>query len=418
VSARRQTLSFTYVEGALWAIMVATAESYALYFAILRGLTSTEVAVLTTVPILLGALMNWLMPFLITTRYLKLGVLTCIFLQVMGLGALVLSVDSEHYGIVTFIGLSLYWMGGMGATPLWMDWVAGWLPRDKFGRFYTRRSSILSFVTAVFFVAAGYLIYRSPTLNIFYFIFGLAFLARFISFGFLMAQESPPWKPKQLLAEIDKNPRVWSWTTIWTVIIFAALFKLVANIGSPFFLPYMMNELQLDAVQIALVNGMSFLGLGLFVASFGEALISFRAVTGLQIAMVLAALNCLLWTFFTNIFAIATLQLFSGINWTIFDFACVLIIQSNFPNGARRVLGIQMALASLATILGSLVGSWLLNSGASSIEVFEISAFLRFFVAFCFLGYFYRSSELRIPLKTYRDFLKTAFSIRLGIFKT
>lgn len=417
MSLRRETLSRTYIEGALWAVMVATAENYALYFAVKRGMTATEVALITTVPVLLGAFMNWLSPLLVSTATLKRGVLSCIGLQVLGLLGLVFSVESEHYFAFTFLSLTLYWMGGMGASPLWMDWVSGWIPKERFGRFYSRRSSFLSFITMIFFVGAGYFLHRMNSLKAFYIVFGTAFLARFISFAFLSRQESPRWKPQQLQELDESRPKIWSWRLLFSVISFAALFKFVANIGSPFFLPYLVNNLKLNVFEISIVNGMSFLGLSLLTASFGEALKTFHAITGLQISMLLAALNCFLWTFFTDIYAISALQLFSGINWTVFDLSCILIIQANFPHSARRILGLQMAMASVATILGSLVGSRLLNSGYSSLELFQISAAARFLVAFVFIGFFFRSKDVGVSLKTYQNFLKAAFAIRLPFIK-
>ena len=391
--------------------MVAIAESFALYFAVRRGLSPSQVAIVTTVPLFFGALVNWIFPMLIRTSWLKRAILLCFLVQIAGLGCLVKAAISEDHFFWTFVGLCFYWTGGMGASPLWIDWISGWLPQERFGRFYSRRSGTLSFITFLTFFAASAIVQKLEMPFSFVIIFSMAFLARSISFFLIVLQTTPHRRQNEESIQ-QREPVRWSWKTLSIVIGSAALFKLVANFGSPFFLPFMVNELQFDPFEIAIVNGMSFLGLAIFMASFGEALRSFQPITGLQLAMLMASLNCLLWTWVRTSLPASFLQMFSGLNWALFDLSLILIIQSNFPGAARRLIGIQMALVNLAVIAGSLCGSYLLENGISSLNLFRISSAARFGVAFLFMGIVLFSKEMRVPLKNYGSFLKTAFVVR------
>ncbi len=415
-SLRRRVLRYCYWEGAFWALMTGIAENYGLFYAVKRGLSPHEVALLTTVPMFLGALSNWLSPWIFRRfSQLKLGIIITASIQVVGLGCLVWAVKSEGYVGWVFWGLCLYWMGGLGATPLWIDWMSAWLPQERFGRFYSRRTSTLAIVTLVAFMGTSLWIARQNSLHIFLYVFGLAFLARVASVILLAIQPTPrsKWEESRSLFE---KPRVWSWRSILIFMGAAAIFKFVVNLSSPFVLPYMVKTLDLSIFDIAIANGAAYFGIVLMVTSFAEAMRNFRPIMGFQIMMILAALNCLAWSFVRDLVSISFLQFLSGFTWAVFDLACILIFQANFPGMARQILGIHMSLSGLAVIAGSYVGARLLDSGVSYIELFWISGEWRLIVALIFfLISLFLWRDYSVPLKDYRGFLKTALWPRIAI---
>jgi MFS family permease len=395
--------------------MVAAAEYFALYYAVLRGLEPWQVAALSTIPLFFGALANAVVPFFVPAHRLKLFIAGFMFIQICGLAILVYSTTQQNYFEWILLALSLYWLGGMGGGPLWMDWMAAWLPQERFGRYYSRRSSFLSFVTLVFYIAAAGSIYWVQNLKLFFGLFAIALGARLVSWVILLIQKDPPLSKKRLL-ERPGAPDQWSWRHIWFLIGAAVMFKCVAFVGSPYFLPYMVSELNFNAVEIAMASASSFLGIALLMASFGEAMKKFQPITGFQMAMIMAALNCWLWTYVEGSGFAIFLQLFAGLTWAVFDLSLVLILQANFRGGTRVALGWALCLAALSSIAGSQIGSWLLSKDWQYLDLFEFSALLRFSVAALFFVVVSRSPVLRQPLSTYQAFVKTAFVMRLSFF--
>lgn len=412
-SLRRRTLVLTYFEGSLFAVMVAAAEYFALYFAVLRGVNPLQVALLSTLPLFFGAIANIVVPQFVSQRALKPSILILVFTQIIGLALLLVSVTVENFFPWILSGLILYWLGGLGAGPLWMDWTAGWLPTERYGRFYSQRAAFLALVSLVFYLGTAWIVHWAADIRVFLVLFALALAARLTSWAVLCIQKSPPVKLKSV-AQVSEGPRRWKNSHLWTIIIFAALFKLVANVSSPFFLPYEVERLGFGAFEVAIVNASSFLGMMLLMASFGEAMKHFQPILGLQIAMLMAALNCGLWIFVREPILASSLQFFSGLTWAVFDLACVLMIQANFPGQARRWVGLQLSLASIGTILGSLIGAKALSAKIPFETIILYSSILRFSIAIAFGIAVYYLPELRQPLKFYAAFVRKAFVMRLS----
>lgn len=413
---RRRTLRFSYFEGSFYAVMVALAESFALFFAVKRGLTPTQVGLISTVPLMLGALGNWLVPQLISDHRLKWGVVGSVLIQIIGVALLVVSTQEENHFVWCFAALSLYWLGQMTAAPLWMDWISGWLPQQRFGRFISRRNSFLAFITLALFWIGAYWIHSISEENqwgrSFFWLFVVGLAARCVSLVMLLLQDSPP-RAAHLKLRADEGATRWPLWGVVAVVGFAAAFKLVANIASPYFLPYMVNELHFSVLDVSIISGMSFLGLALLMTSYGEAMKSFQPLMGLQVAMFMAAANCLLWLFFSDLLLLSFLQLFAGLYWAGFDLACILIIQSQFPRKFRQVLGIHLGLSSVATISGGLVGSILQDHGVSYLELFAVSAWLRLGLAVAFVFLMLRLKNFKVSWRHYRDFVREASVPRL-----
>jgi MFS family permease len=413
---RRRTLRFSYFEGSFYAVMVALAESFALFFAVKRGLTPTQVGLISTVPLMLGALGNWLVPQLISDRKLKWGVVGSVVIQIVGVALLVVATRSENHFAWCFAAMSLYWLGQMTAAPLWMDWISGWLPQQRFGRFISRRNSFLAFVTLALFWLGAYWVHSISELSdwgmSFFWLFIVGLLARSVSLVLLCLQDSPP-RSTHLRERAEGVSDRWPLWGVIAVVGFAAAFKLVANIASPYFLPYMVNELHFSVFDVSIISGMSFLGLALLMTSYGEAMKSFQPLMGLQVAMFMAAANCFLWLFFSDLLLLSFLQLFAGLYWAGFDLACILILQSQFPTKFRQVLGIHLGLSSLATISGGLVGSKLQDHGTSYLELFAVSAWLRLGLAAAFLFLMFRLRNFKVSWRHYRDFVREAAVPRL-----
>lgn len=415
-SQRRKTLRLTYWDGVFTAIMIGLSEAFAIVWGVKMGLSLSQIGVVSTLPIFIGALAQWIVPPMIPQKHLKLGIQCAHLLQISGLGLLVLLKGNQEIFIQLSIALSLYWIGGMVSGPLWLDWISGWLPHSKFSRYLARRNSFVAAFTLFSFLMAAVVLggFQSEfSLDRFFFVFFGAFAARIISWILIWFHFSPPVSQRRTFAQGIQKISDRSYKPVVAIIVFTTAFKFVVNLASPFFLPYMFDQLQFNLATYVLITAIPFLGRTLFVSRWGEAARLTRPFVGLQITCFGIALNAYLWTLAKTPLSISFVEFLSGIMWGGFDLFVVLIIQNFWPGSARKVLGLHLALMSLASLGGAYLGSELLKqTGSSYLQVFETSAIARFLVAFSFVFVLRRLRETRVALKVYGDFLATVLSLR------
>ena len=412
-SLRRKALSMLVTDGCLYACMVGTAETFALFFAVKRGLDAGQIAVISTLPILIGALAQWLVPCRIKGDLLKSTIQHCQWLQVVALMGFIFSfsLDSLSTFYVCMLSfLSLYWVGGLVAAPLWLDWCAPWLPRRRFGLFLAKRSGIIAFFTLFAYVCAAVLAHKNGV-HVASAIFGFGAVARIASILVLRATPSPP-RPHIALDKAVPLPRLRDSKPIVGIIIFTVLFKWAVNISSPFCLPYIVHDLKFDLWGYVWLTAVPFVGRYVSLSNWGLAARTLRPFVGLQVAMAVISINPILWALTRRIEWLGSFEFVSGLMWGGFDLCSVLVVQNFWPGNARRLSGLHMALSNGAALLGAWMGSRIQMGGSTYLDLFYLSANMRFTVTCAFAYFLWRLPETRIPLKVYGDFLSTVLTLR------
>jgi len=372
-------------------LTIATAEHFALIFAVSQSLSNAEIGILTTGPLLVGAIANLFIPGQIRQASLKSSLMIFIGIQILGVaGLLWVSIFSpERLFEALFICLSCYWLGGLVASPLWIDWMSGWLPQERLGRFFSRRTSWISLTTLICTVAAACTAKAMDASSLFFVImFAIGLGARCAAIGFVMTRPSPP-RPKQ---ESSKDFISWMHlaktlssshgTPLLIIIAATVTLRLVAGVSSPYFLPYMMRDLEFSTALVTILQSITYVSTFLFMSSFAESIRRHSLATATQVAFYGIALTSLAWVLFSSPVAIGLIQFFNGIFWSGLDLCLILWIQSAIPTSARRLMGIYVALCQMASVLGSLAGAELLRTyHLSNFQLIEISTALRWILA-------------------------------------
>ena len=404
------------IEGGFYALMVGTAETFALFFAVKRGLSATQIGLATTLPVLLGAIAQWLVPCRIETRYLKPAMQFCQALQILALSGFIFAFHSSNVFFFPWIliSLSLYWIGGLVASPLWLDWAAPWLPRRRFGSFLAKRSGIIAFVTLIAFVSAAFFAHTHGGIEAATAVFAFGILARTISFFTMGITPNPP-HPLKVTEDSEKQPSLRKSKPVFYIILFTVLYKLAVSVSSPFCLPYLLRELHLSLPQYVFITAIPFMGRYLSLSNWGLAARTLRPFVGLQVAMLVISMNPILWSLTRDVRMLGAYELVSGLMWGGFELCAILVVQNFWPGNARRLLGWHMALSNGAALLGACVGSYLQSHGWNYSDIFFLSADMRFLVATGFVFVLWSLPETRIPLKVYGNFLGTLLTIRPSI---
>jgi len=143
----------------------------------------------------------------------------------------------------------------------WLSWMSNLVPAEIRGRFFGFRNSILGFITIMITLLGGLFLdwYRisfsaaSPA-NSFLFLFSLAILAGFISLFILTKQPSleesnfTPLSLKLLISGPFKNH------AFKTMAHFGMVWSFAVNFASPFFIVYMIRDLQFSYTLVSTVT--------------------------------------------------------------------------------------------------------------------------------------------------------------------
>lgn len=406
----RRFVLLSYFEGFLYALMVASSESFALYIAVLRGLSSIEIAMASTLPLLIGAVAQWFIPRRLKDHSLRSAIIIAMLVQSFGIAGLYVFATHKANFWLLLSSLTMYWIGGLVASPLWLDWKAQHFECDHFRTFISKRSGFISLCTVICFLAIAYAFNVRQGLDV-GLIFVIGLIARFICAGvqwyvsYVMvlpqfrrseSEPIPQLGGADPRASRDAILRLLPVFFLWT-----GVFKFAVYVSSPFFLPYMIHDLNFNIWDCSLVSGMSILGRSLFTGFWGRRSLGIMPFFVLQFTGIFISFSPLFWSFSGRLGYLTSLEFISGIFWAGFDLSCILIIQNFVSSAPRRHLGVHMAIMNSCAVLGSLLGGVLLKAHFEYTTLFAFSAFVRLFVVIAFIALLARWPFVRLTIRSF-----------------
>jgi hypothetical protein len=408
----RNLIRSSYLEGALYAVMVGTAESFALFFAVKHEMPLHQLALLSTVPILLGSVSQWLMPLIVPQRFLRFAKLSFYLVQILGLIFLCLATQHKNLFPWLFAALSLYWVGGLSAGPFWLEWIAKEVPSKTFGAFLSKRNAFVSFCTLLAYVSAAFYLNLHAEADNFLIVFGMGSVARFGSFlsQWTLSSKHIEWRFHRTASRSHKTPLPFK--PIFWMMALTVIFKFAVSLSSPFFLPFMVQELHFGIFKYVALTSIPFVGRFLFLEGWGRASSDLRPFVGVQISCIGIAFIPALWASFPNFWFYILLELFSGMLWGGFELCTILIIQRFLVRNTLPMMGLHMSLMSASSVLGALYGSRLMEKYSSYETLFMISSASRMFVAAVMVIIFLKIPATRTRLRVYSQYLSTVLSLR------
>jgi len=368
-----------------------------------------------------GLTQNYITPFALVMKATtgQIGLLSSIPNGMMSLAQLVAPMFSERLGsrrnLVILMGLmqSLMWLPILLipyvfsvhqvtwliafmsistifdaiSQPAWGSMMADLVPEDTRGRFFGNRNRITGLISGVFsYVAAGtlQLLTGNPRLA-FTMIFLGAMVARFFSLYYLSRMVEPitttiTKKNHTGIREISKTLPS---SNIGKFIIFCALFNFSVMLSSPFFSPYMLEELGFNYIIYSIINSASGIATIVSLSWWGKRTDKAGNIIILRITAFMVPFIPVAWTVSRNFWWLIATQVFSGFAWAGFQLASSLFIyDASPPDNRTRYIAIYNALNFLGFSLGALTGGLVLPvlpriAGSQYLSVFLLSGFVR-----------------------------------------
>ena len=389
-------MRLSLADALFYALMVGAGEVYFLADAVRLGATTLQQALVVTLPLCVGTLGPVMsLGLLGRFRRRKPVVVTAASLQAALLLSIVVVDLSGRLSPNALIGLACgYQIFSQAAGTAWASWYGDVVPGRIRGRYFATRNRIAQLATSASLVAAGLLLQglepgaagavAAGAGGLGYaIIFGSAAAFRIVSVSLLaMSPEPPPEllsNRHETLAFARSNDAL----PVRRILLFSAAMQLTVYLASPYFGPFMLEELRLSyteymAGSVAVVV-LKFASL----TSWGRLVDRYGARSVFLLAAVLVALVPLPWLWTRGVALVIVAQALSGLSWGGHELSQFSLLLETSPTRSRlHVFAMMSVLTGLAQLLGSLLGGWLLIAVDRRFAVlFVVSAAARLLVA-------------------------------------
>lgn len=363
-----RSLRHSIKDGMAHAAMAGSAETYLSAFALYLRASAPQVALLTTLPPLLGALAQFLAAWLSRrTPRRKPAILVGATLQ--GLGWLpILGLPlafPEHAVPLLLLSVTLYYFCGQFTAPLWTSLMGDLVPAKRRGRFFGCRTRLTTISSFAALVGAGVLLHgfdgAGSTAWGFAILFVFAAVARMLSVYQLSRMREPERQAGE--GELRLN-RAWLssvkgsgalWFTAYFMLMQAAV-----GISAPMFSVYMLRDLEFSYLAFMASTGTSVLVQFLTLSGWGRIGDAFGHRLILQLTSFTVPLIPALWLVSDAFWWVLLLQVLSGASWAGFSLSASNLLYDLVPAGQRvTYAAFHNVVTAGGVFLGGMLGALL-----------------------------------------------------------
>lgn len=385
----RQDLTAGVVDGTCHSIMVGIGETYLAAFTLALGLGEVAAGLITTLPLLAGALLQLIAPWGVK----RLGsprrwVVVCASLQALCFVPLMLLALSDRLPAwFVFPLAAAYWGAGLSTSAAWNTWMGSLIPAGMRARVFAARTRLAQLGLLAGFVAGGlalqYAAGEGWALRMFALLFLIAGICRFVSVVSLWYQSdvsSPASQHRHV--PLGQWIRRLHTTPDGRLLAYLLAIQCSVHISGAYFTPYMLQHLGFSYAQYMFVIAAAFAGKALAVPMLGHLAHRWGARRLLLYGGIGIIPLSSLWLISNAFPFLVAIQLFGAVAWAGYELAMALLFIETIREEERTSVLTTFNFAwSLATVVGSLIGAGCLMLGAKSPEaylfIFALSAVFR-----------------------------------------
>lgn len=377
----RRSLALSVVEGGCYAVMVGLGEAYFVADGVRLGGSSLLLGLLVGLPLATGGLAaTGVIAGL--RRLRRRRPLTAAIVVVQALLLLVLAL-LEKLGATSapllLVFVCLHHACGQTCGALWSSWYGDLVPSGIRGSYFARRSRIQHLLTFLALAAGGLLLQGTesqgqPALadgsggDGFALLFLLAGLMRLVSATLLLLSPEPSFDqpPARGIREVLVAPEQ---SGVRRMLLAGGAMSFVVYIGSPYFNPFMLENLRLDYRSFMAAAAAQVAAKVLSLRALGRALDAGGPLSVYRLAILLVALIPLPWLFLDGLAGVLAVQAFSGFAWAAHEIAILGMLLSLSESRIRsRIFAAHSLLNGLGQLLGSLLGAAVIMLSAGSYQ--------------------------------------------------
>lgn len=419
--------------------MTGGLETYFSAFALFLKATATQVAVLVTLPNLLGSLaqiysawighrINRRKPIIIGGAYAQALVLPLILALTFLFPA--------HAIPLLMVLLTLYFAAGHVIIPQWLSLMGELVPARKRGRYFAHRTRLAAVASFLALAGGGIILHvfdvNRATATGFGILFAVAFCARLYSARSLSAMHEPSAHAASLESSTDLSwLRKPEYAAAKRFSLFFIFMQTAVGIAAPFFSVYMLQVLHFSYLQFMLNTGASVLMQFLTLSYWGR----ISDAMGNRLVLVtsggLIPFLPALWLVSTDFWYLLAIQVLSGFCWAGFSLSTGNAVYELIPQEKRATYqALQSVLLTCGVFVGGMlgtliihvmpqtlrIGTWGYTLSTTLLWVLLFSSLGRCAVALIFLPHLRETRKLRRQLTPYQlVFRFTRFNAFMGL---
>lgn len=376
-------------EGVVYAVMVGLAELFFVPDAVRLGAGPLAIGLLVGLPLAMGAagaavglrVIRWSRG---RRRPVVVGGVLCQALVLCGLAtgeALAVSTPT-----VLIAAASAYHFCAQLVAGPWSAWLGDIVPSRIRGRYFSSRTRAVHLTSFVSLLVGGLVLeWLQPPVGVpggigFAVLFAGAALARLVSAALLASTPEGHTTPHEPAKALSLRPR-WK-SPVDRLLLGTGVVFLAVYVGSPYFTPFMFEELRLDYAQYTIASAAMVACKVLSLRRWGQAVDRHGATAVYRLAIILLALLPLPWLFVEGLLAVVLAQGLSGFSWAAHEIAFFSLVLETTESAERpRAYALQSISTGLGQLAGAMLGAYAILAHIDFRELFAFSSGLRFIAA-------------------------------------
>jgi MFS family permease len=356
-------------DGMAYSVMAGGGETYLSAFALFLRATAPQIALLSTLPPLLGSLAQlfsaWLGTFTSRKRIVLAG---CSVQALLWLPILLVPLVFDTGTIpALLVLLALYFSANNFAAPQWTSLMRDLVSERRRGRYFGHRTRLTTITTFAALVICGLLLHWFDTADRTYLgfviIFLIAFAARSVSVYHLTFMHEPPPGPD---SAPDMHIEQW-WRGLQTTgalgfSAYVALMSGAVGISSPFFTVYMLRDLGLSYFEFTLLSGTSVFVQFLSLRTWGRVADVYGNRLILMVTSISLPVIPVLWLISDHFWYLIAIQGLSGLSWSGFTLCAGNLLYEIVPTTRRAAyVAFHNVGTATAVFAGAMLGALLVT---------------------------------------------------------
>ena len=420
-SAGERGLRYGLRDGACQAVTQGSGEQYLSAFALLLHATPFQLSVLSALPQLIGTgaqlvsvkLLQWF-----PNRKALISVGT-VGQAVAWIPIVLLPLLIPQWGPwLVVCGAAAYFACAHFTAPAWNSLIADWLDQHERGAYFARRAQIIASLSFFALCGAGWVLslwqHSTAAWWGFVLIFVIAGSARILSaFALSPVQDTHPTAHQEAQQGFRGFFRLSATKDFRRFLLFSGLMHASVLIAGPFFVLYMLQDLQLSYIGYGGWLAAGLLGQLLTLQAWGQFGDRFGNKSLLSITGFTVPILPMLYLVSTNLGFLLAVNFLGGVIWAGLALGLQnYVFDSVRPEERAKAVALYSTVNAIGWSVGALLGSWLVESLPARIEwagvilqpasnlpfVFFLSGVLRLLVSSSLLGTFHEARQVeRIP---------------------
>ena len=362
-SLRKKSLHYSIKDGSASAVMDSAGNSSISPLALALGASNSYIGFLSSLPNLVSSIFQLRTPRFME-KFSRKSIVTksallqaLIWLPIMVISLLNFRLKGALVLLLIFYVMLVSFNSAIG--PAWTSWMKDIVPEKNSGKFFGKRSMIVGFVGLVSLLFMGIVLDTFKKADALFFgfaaLFAAAFFARYLSRYFLLQKYEPKlelgksyyFSFRQFLRSMHAN-------NFGRFVFFVALFQFAVQIASPFFVVYMLKQLNFTYMMYTILITSQTLATLSTMPLWGKLGDRHGNLFLIKSASMFIPIIPFLWLFSSNFYYLFAVQALTGFLWAGFNLGA-----SNFIYDAvsRERIGLCVAYSNIITTVGVFLGA-------------------------------------------------------------